>query len=225
MSLTVAGIHGETIDISSTTDTKHEMIIERIEPISKPDPEPEPLTDTENHLKQTIMKSQLFLNTAEALFKLDTPTDILHADGHDHQDHHHEDKKLILDCGYELMRRKGRRQELAVHPCVKVSISLVKITTFDGLVRELSKGFERLRLYGRNGKEDCEADEYLPRMLESDVYHKDPDMNCMWDIGWNENMFAFIEVDEVVRDVEKHLLNGLLDDITRELFFSSMSVS
>ncbi|GMN35512.1 hypothetical protein TIFTF001_005337 [Ficus carica] len=222
--LNVAGIHGETIDISSTPDTKHEMIIERIEPISKPDPEPEPLTETENHLKQTIIKSQLFLNTAEALFKLDTPTNILHADGHDHQDHHHEDKKLILDCGYELMRRKGRRQELAVHPCVKVSTSLVKITTFDGLVRELSKGFERLRLYGRNGKEDCEADEYLPRMLESDVYNKDPDMNCMWDIGWNENMFAFIEVDEVVRDVEKHLLNGLLDDITRELFFSSMSV-
>lgn len=176
----------------------------------------EPLTETENHLKQILIKSQLFLNTAEALFKLDIPIEVLNAGSHDHQDH--EDRKLILDCGYELMRRKGRKQELSLHPCVKISISFQKMTSFDELVKELNKDCDKLRSYGRNGVEDCEVDEYLPRILENDVFNKDPHVNCMWDLGWNEGMFAFIEVDEVVKDVEKHLLNGLLDDITTDLF-------
>ncbi|XP_062098448.1 uncharacterized protein LOC133804302 [Humulus lupulus] len=193
----------------------------------------EPLSESENQLKQILIKSQLFLNTAEALFKLDIPIEALDnsdinsggGGGHDYQDNiYNEDRKLILDCGYELMRRKGRKQEVALHPCVTVSISLVKITTFDWLVKQLSKDFEKLRSYGRNGVDDCEVDEYLPRMLESDVFNKDPYVNCMWDLGWNEGMFAFVEVDEVVRDVEKYLLNGVLDDITGDLLLHNMSV-
>ena len=116
------------------------------------------------------------------------------------------------------MRRRGRRQELAAHPCVKISISFVKIITFDGLVKQLHKDFEELKFYGRNGKEECEIEEYLPRMLEIDVFYKEPDLNCMWDLGWDKSMFAIIEVEEVIRDIEKHLLNGLLDDITVDLF-------
>uniref|UniRef100_A0A803NN07 DUF3741 domain-containing protein n=1 Tax=Cannabis sativa TaxID=3483 RepID=A0A803NN07_CANSA len=178
----------------------------------------EPLSESENQLKQILIKNQLFLNTAEALLKLHIPNNGDHDHGGDH-----EDKKLILDCGYELMRRIGRKHELALYPCC-VSISLVKITSFDWLVKQLSKDFEKLRSYGRNGVEDdCEVDEYLPRMLESDVlFNKDPHVNCMWDLGWNEDMFAFVEVDEVVRDVEKHLLNGVLDDITGDLFLQQM---
>lgn len=91
------------------------------------------------------------------------------------------------------------------------------VKTFEGLVKELHKDFEKLKFYGRRGTEVCEVEEYLPRMLEIDVHNKEPDLNCMWDLGWNETMFAPIEVDEVVRDVEVHLLNALLDDVTRDL--------
>ncbi|PON40485.1 hypothetical protein PanWU01x14_297270 [Parasponia andersonii] len=214
----VIGPHNEeTKEISFEPQLKQEKTIENIKPSEQR--LEEPLTETENHLKQILIKSQLFLNTAEALFKLDIPIDVLNAGGHDHDhQYHNEDRKLKLDCGYELMRRKGRKQELALHPCVKTAISFIMTTTFDGLVKQLTKDFDKLRSYGRNGAVDCEADhEYLPRMLESDVYNKDPHVNCMWDLGWNEGMFAFIEIDEVVRDVEKYLLNGLLDDITGDL--------
>lgn len=174
------------------------------------------LTDSENHLKKILIKSQLFLNTADALFKLDIPISILHASSHDYED---DDSKLILDCGYELMRRKGKRQEFAAHPCVNISLGFVKIKKFDELIQQLHKDFEKLKFYGRSGKQECDAGEYLPRMLQSDVYNSHPELSCMWDLGWNETMFAFIEVDEVVRDIEKDVLTGLVHEITRDLQF------
>ena len=51
-------------------------------------------------------------------------------------------------------------------------------------------------------------------MLEHDVYDRDPDMNCMWDLGWNDETVAFIEKYDVIRDTEKHILSVLLDEIT-----------
>ncbi|MBA0836937.1 hypothetical protein Goarm_009126 [Gossypium armourianum] len=43
---------------------------------------PEPLTESENHPNEILTKSGLFMNTAEALFKLN----ILHTNSHNHQD-------------------------------------------------------------------------------------------------------------------------------------------
>ncbi|KAK6256732.1 hypothetical protein QUC31_000191 [Theobroma cacao] len=176
---------------------------------------PEPLTESENQLKQILMKSQLFMNTAEALFKLNIPISILHANG---LDYHDQESKLVLDCGYEVMKRKGRRQELSVHPFLKVSITSKKAKSLDELVKQMCKDFDKLKLYGRDGREDSSFEDYLPKMLEADVYSKEPDVNCMWDLGWNCVIFAFLEKDDVIRDVEKYVLNGLLDEITRDLF-------
>lgn len=177
----------------------------------------EPLTESENRLKQIVIKSQLFINTAEALFKLDIPFGILHDSGRNcSQD---EDSKLTLDCGYEVMKRKGRRQELNVHPnCVKISISFIQTQSLDELVKQLHKDFENLKLYGRNGKLECEAEEYVPKMLESDMHNLEPDISCMWDMGWDETMFAILEVDEVIKDLERLVLSGLVDELTRDLF-------
>ncbi|XP_048331080.2 uncharacterized protein LOC107420177 isoform X1 [Ziziphus jujuba] len=207
--LNVTGTQEATMDISNPSQQKHQR--------STKSSKLELLTESENHLKQILVKSQLFLNTAEALFKLEISTGVLHYSGQGHQG---EDSKLTLECGYELMRRTGRRQELIVHPCAKVSISFIKIETFDELVKKLHKDFEKLKFYGRSGREECEVEEYLPRMLQIDVHNKEPDLNSMWDLGWNETMFAFIETDEIIKDVEMHVLNGLLDEITIDLFFN-----
>lgn len=173
------------------------------------------MTESENDLKQILVKSQVFLHTAEALFKLNMPYGILYAGGLDCQD---EDSKLILDCGYEVMKRKGRMQELSVHPFIKVSITTTKVRSLDELVKELYKDIGKLKLYGRNGNAEVAIEDYLPKMLELDVYNKDSDVNCMWDLSWNEMMFAFIEKDDVVRDVERSVLNGLVDEITTDLY-------
>ncbi|XWS25750.1 hypothetical protein CRYUN_Cryun27aG0094600 [Craigia yunnanensis] len=182
---------------------------------------PEPLTESENHLKQILMKSQIFMNTAEALFKLNIPISILHANGHDYHD---QESKLVLDCGYEVMKRKGRRLELSVHPFLKLSITSNKAKSLDDLVKQMCKDFDKLKLYGRDGKEDSPFEDYLPKMLEADINKKEPDLNCMWDLGWNCMMFAFLEKGDVIRDVEKYVLNGLLDEITIDLF-TGISVS
>ncbi|KAL3734147.1 hypothetical protein ACJRO7_023489 [Eucalyptus globulus] len=175
----------------------------------------EKMTECEKRLKHILMKSQLFLNTAEALFKLDSPTAFLHVG--DENSHVGDDDKLILDCGYEIMKRKGRKQELAVHPFMKISISFVRVETLDDLVQQLNQNFNQLKLHGRNGNPECEPEYYLPSMLELDVNVSDPDTNCMWDFGWNNAVFAFLEKDDVVRDVEKQVINGLIDEMTRDL--------
>ncbi|XP_050238863.1 uncharacterized protein LOC126688271 [Mercurialis annua] len=181
----------------------------------------EPLTESENHLKQILLKSQLFLNTAEALFKLNIPFDILNAKGG--QDHPDEESKLLLDCGYEVMKRKGKRKDLSVHPFVKINITCLMVRSLDNLIKELHNDLEKLKFYGRNHNAEPIVEDYLVKMLENDIYDKDPDVNCMWDFGWHEKKVICIEKDDVIRDVEKHLLNGLLDEVTIDLLlvFSS----
>ncbi|MBA0585697.1 hypothetical protein Gorai_016464 [Gossypium raimondii] len=184
---------------------------------------PQPLTESENHLKQILMKSQLFTNTTEALFKLDIPIGILHGNVHNYNE---QESKLLLDCGYEVMKRRGRRQELSAHPFLQVSISSStsnKAKSLYDLVKPMCKDFDKLKSYGREGKEDCSFEDYLSKMIEVDVNNKEADLNCMWELGWNCMMFA-LEKDDTVRDVEKYVLNGLLVGITRDLF-TPISVS
>ncbi|KAL6216142.1 hypothetical protein ACLB2K_009368 [Fragaria x ananassa] len=202
--------HEDTLDISPTVQLKQHK------PFNKR--KQEPLTESETHLKQIVIQSQLFLNTAEALFRLEIPIDILDANHEGNCTTQPQDTKLTLDCSYEIMKRKGKRQELGVHPCfVKVSISFVEVRNLDELVKELSRDIEKLRLYGKNGKVECEAEEYVPRMLEFDVNNREADLNCMWDLGWDVNVFGFVEVDEVVKDLEKLVVSGLIDELTRDL--------
>lgn len=173
----------------------------------------ETLSENETNLKKIFVKSQLFLNTAEALFKLKIPLNVLHdATGGNNYDQ--EDKNLILDCGFELMKRKGRFQELSVHPFVKVPISSSKVNSLENLIRQLSKELEKLRAYSRDSHTGSHVEDYV---LERDVHHKDPNLNSMWDMGWNDSMFAFIEKDDVMRDIEREVFSGLMEEITRDL--------
>ncbi|XP_019175273.1 PREDICTED: uncharacterized protein LOC109170562 [Ipomoea nil] len=172
---------------------------------------PEPLTESEKHLKETLIKSHLFLSTAEALLKLNLPISVLHATDHINQG---ADFKLTEDCGYEVLRRKARRQELSLHPCAKICISYTKVRSLDDLIKQLCRDFEKLSSYGW---ESCDSSEYFNNMLAKDMRNRDPDINCMWDFGWDETMFGFLEKDEIAKDVEKHLLKGLIDEITIDL--------
>lgn len=171
----------------------------------------QPLTESEKCLKLILVTSQSFVSTAEALFRLNFPDNILQGGDLEIQD---EGSKLILDCGYEVMKRKGIRQELKVHICSKISISTVKIRSLDDLVRQLSEDMEKLKFYGRKRSSQVDVEDYLPKMLEHDVYDKDPDIDCMWDLGWNNETYAFMEKYDVIRETEKHILSALLDEIT-----------
>lgn len=115
------------------------------------------------------------------------------------------------------MKRKGIRQELNNRPSTNISLRSNKIGSLDELIKQVHRDIEALRFYGKNGNLECELQDYLPKMLESDIYNQEPDLNSMWDLGWNEPTFVFLEREEVVRGVEKYVLSGLLDEVTRDL--------
>ncbi|EOA12911.1 hypothetical protein CARUB_v10025887mg [Capsella rubella] len=171
-------------------------------------------SENERILKKIFVKSQIFLDTAKALFKLNIPPSVYH-DAYVESNYYQEDKNLILDCGFELMKRKRRFQELSVHPFVKTPISSSRVNSLDHLIIQISKELEKLRAYGRDYYHiGSHVEDYV---LERDVHHKDPNLNSMWDMGWNDSMRAFIEKDDVMRDIEREVFSGLLDEITRDL--------
>ncbi|XP_043709532.1 uncharacterized protein LOC122658578 isoform X2 [Telopea speciosissima] len=172
------------------------------------------LKENENHLKQTLLRSQIFLNTAEALFGLLIPIDILHSSANTCKD---DDSKIVLDCCYEVMKRKGRRKELTYYPCVRISVRSVKLKSLDDLVKELQEDLEELKFINQDSGNENDTALYLHSMLERDIQNKNPDLNCMWDFGWSETMLGYFEKVEVIRDVEKFVLNGLIDEILEDI--------
>lgn len=185
----------------------------------------EPLTVPEKHFKESVIKNQLFLNTAEALFKLNIPISILHASDQNNQG---EDVKLMIDSGYEIMKRKAIRQELAYHPYARASIGYTKTRSLDDLIKQLCKDFDILKSYRGNGNmtDECSEADYLHNMIGKDMQNTNPDVNSLWDSGWSteQTMFSFLERDDVVKDVEKHLINGLINEITMDLLQIAISV-
>ncbi|XP_068654703.1 uncharacterized protein [Aristolochia californica] len=176
------------------------------------------LTEEESNLKQMLITSQHFLTAAVAFFKLHVPISILHASCHKEED---SESKLVLDSAYEIMKRKGRREELAFHPSVTMPIAPVKIKSLDDLVKELNKDLAHLKRGRESHGDDYDAARCLHKLLEREIESTNTDANCMWEFGWNCTMFAYIEKEEVIRDVEKHLLNRLIDDIIGDLLQTS----
>lgn len=174
-----------------------------------------PLTEDEMFLKQKLIKCHLFLNTAEALFKLNIPISILNYASE--QICEDKDSKIIQDCGYELLKRKGRRQEI-IYPSINKLVSYTNVRSLDDLVRQVHKDLEVLRSYGRSGKDEYDYVNRILEMLESDIYNKHPDLNSMWDFGWNEVMFPCAKMDEVVSNIEQLLLEELMNELINGCF-------
>ncbi|MCL7034695.1 hypothetical protein MKW94_004673 [Papaver nudicaule] len=197
-------------------------IIDVSKPLQEDSPKSEILGSppaNEDHLKQILLKSRVFLNAAVALFKLQIPVGSLHCSANKCQD---EDSKLLLDCAYESMRRKGKIRKLTYNPCISNSIGYKKVRCLDSLVKELHEDLETYK-YSANEHIEDEAS-HLHHLLQKDIENKNPVVNCMWDFEWNDTMFSCVEKEEVVRDVEKHVLNRLLDEITRDFLHSSVAI-
>ncbi|KAK4781966.1 hypothetical protein SAY86_016068 [Trapa natans] len=178
----------------------------------------EQLTESETQLKSILSKSRLFLDTSEALFKLNIPIGSLEATDEDFT-RGDEYNRLALDCAFEIMKRTGRIRELAFHPFAwKARTSFTNNNAdFDSVIRKLFKDFEGLRTHGREGPHDSEVEDYLPRMLELDIHMRNPETDCMWDSGWDTRMFVLLEKDEVVKDVERLMMYSLIDEMARDI--------
>ncbi|CAL9093536.1 unnamed protein product [Musa textilis] len=176
------------------------------------------LTKDEHLLMQCLINNQHFRNTAQEIFKIDIPVGVRQTSN---QACPKEENMLLLDCGYELLRRKGKRE---VTCAMTRPQAPGEVRYLDALVKELNDDLESLKFPKETTYNDDIA-EFLHMMLERDIENTKPDINCTWDIGWNSSMFASVEKDEIVRDMEKHVLNGLINELARELVDATINVS
>ncbi|KAF3775066.1 hypothetical protein EJ110_NYTH51409 [Nymphaea thermarum] len=163
----------------------------------------------ENQLKQILLSSPALLDAAKALFEIHVPTGILGASYLKGTKNHDQ----LLDCLHEILRRKGRREELGLHHSNKFS-KYPKILSLDDLVKGLNEDLNSLNDHGDNG---ClEPADYINKLIESDVQSSRPHTSCLWDVDWFEGLFAE-ERDRIAREVEKHILNELLKETAEQL--------
>uniref|UniRef100_A0A1D1Y332 DUF3741 domain-containing protein n=1 Tax=Anthurium amnicola TaxID=1678845 RepID=A0A1D1Y332_9ARAE len=177
------------------------------------------LTDDEKHLRKILANSQLFLSNAQTLFNIKIPVSLIPEGKTECQD---EQRKIALDSGFEVMRRKGRRQEISLLSTKEVSTATVRVRCMDDLIKELNNDLKSLEFSVLN--EDCvDTSEFLHKMLERDIHDSNPDVNCMWDFSWKSLKFVSAEKNEVAKDMEKHVLNGLINDIVKDILNVSIS--
>ncbi|KAL6504684.1 hypothetical protein OROHE_023442 [Orobanche hederae] len=181
------------------------------------------LTEPEKELKEIVIKSQMFLSTAVALFKLDIPVTFLHAAEQDYEAA--EKNKLVLNCAYEVMKRKARRHKNTYNLYTKTSTSRTKLRSLDDLIKQVCRDLETIKCYGDgNGSDECDVASRLYEMHEKDIHNKDPNVNSMWDFEWSDIMSSIPEKEDIVRDVERYMINGLLDEITKDLVVVLLTV-
>lgn len=167
-------------------------------------------TDTKScnqgtNLKALFLRSSSFLSQAEELFdlKLNGRT-MLHTSCCN--DPKTPNAKHLIDCAIELMKRK-------CHPDIQVCNSLflgyrsnTKIEiSVEKLVEEVCDDIDTLTSY-----QTIRGIDTLHAVLERDVWRKEVS-NGMWDLGW-KNGFSRSESEEVVNDIEKLILNGLIEE-------------
>lgn len=154
---------------------------------------------------------------AQALLKITIPGVVLQTSNKACQK---KENKVLLDCGYELLRRKGKRENIrAMEPLYSPGD-----VNIDALVKELNNDFESLKFSNESTVSDDNA-EFLYVLLERDIENRKPDINCMWDVGWSSIIVASLQKDEITRDLEKHVLSGLISELARELISTTTMVN
>ncbi|XP_058074331.1 uncharacterized protein LOC131223060 [Magnolia sinica] len=166
-------------------------------------------------LKQLLLSSRSFLNSAEELFDLHiNPNMFFQTNGVEGVGM--KSDRPLLDCANEFMTHKSRRVAHWSHPMAWVHMCGPKVdVTLDPLVDELVDGIENLRRCGKVG-DRAVGTNGLYSMLGRDLRCKGLVGNGVWDLGWLKG-FAVEDADQVVGEVEKHVLDVLIEEIVINL--------
>ncbi|OIT01637.1 PREDICTED: uncharacterized protein LOC109226544 [Nicotiana attenuata] len=159
--------------------------------------------------RHILLSNESFLSRAEELFDTDAwePTVWKTIS----VDNEMVENTLLLDCANELLEHKRFQCTLAVS---KNPIKMSKISvSFDKLVNEICDKIEVLRNYNNIAGHTLSVDT-LYALHERDIWCNGV-VSTTWDLGWR-NGFTLDEVEQVVTDIEKHLLSGIIDDVLTE---------
>ncbi|TYI71677.1 hypothetical protein E1A91_D07G005800v1 [Gossypium mustelinum] len=161
-------------------------------------------------LKALLLSCPAFLNHADYLFYLhvNLPTTSPKFDINEFTD---ANRRLFLDCANEIVRRISFPDSQPVHPPLLSVVGNAKTRiSLDHLLRETCDQVEALRNYSEVAGEDYPAGS-LYSMLERDLKHKEA-LSGIWDLGWKKG-FTVNDTIQVVDEIEKQLLNGLIEEI------------
>ncbi|KAK8660572.1 hypothetical protein V6N13_051494 [Hibiscus sabdariffa] len=119
--------------------------------------------------------------------------------------------RLSLDCTNEIIQLRSSPDLQLVHPRLSSVVGKAKShISVDHLLKGICDGIEALGSYGElAGKNCCTSSLYS--MLERDLKHKEV-LSGIWDWG-SGNGFSVNDTMQVVDDIEKQLLSGLIEEI------------
>ena len=161
-------------------------------------------------LKTLLLSSPAFLNHAEELFHLhvNVPKTSQKFGISDFTD---ANTRLSLDCANEIVRRRSFPDSQIVHPPLLTLVGNAKShISLDHLLKETCDGVEALRSYSELAGENYPTDS-LYAMLERDIKRSEV-LSGIWDLGWRKG-FSVDDKMQVVDDIEKQLLSGLIEEI------------
>ncbi|CAN4094377.1 unnamed protein product [Withania somnifera] len=164
--------------------------------------EKESLKATTRHI---LLSNESFLSRAEELFDTDAwePTvwKIISVNNE------MPNSTLVLDCANELLENKRSQYTLATSK-KPVNMSRLSIS-FDKLLNEICDAIEVLKSYTK-----VDGNNAIYAVHERDLSCSGM-VSTTWDLGWR-NAVSLNEVEQIVTDIEKRVLNGIIDDVLTE---------
>ncbi|KAL5210793.1 hypothetical protein ABZP36_006416 [Zizania latifolia] len=176
-------------------------------------------TENQFMLMKMLLKDQYLLETAKALVRIHVPVHAVNASADKWSE---KSDALFSDVAREVIRRKTKRAEAMVEASMTRTANL-KLQHLIDLIVELDGDIKSLNI-SKNSHRQGEDDtaENLQMTLYRDIQNNHPDSNSMWDLGLDRISDLPIERSEVVRDLEKNILSGIITDLARELIEASV---
>ncbi|MCD9637978.1 hypothetical protein HAX54_021583 [Datura stramonium] len=160
-------------------------------------------------IRHILLSNESFLSRAEELFDTDAwePTVWKTIS----VDNEMPNSTLVLDCANEFLENKRSHSALTLS---KSSINMSRVSiSFDELLKETCDAIEVLKSYTKVDGNSLSVDT-LYALHERDIWCNGV-VSTTWDLGWR-NAFTLDEVEQIVTDIEKHVLNGIIDDVLTE---------
>lgn len=155
--------------------------------------------------RHILLSNESFLSRAEELFDTDAwePTVWKTMSVNNEMPN----STLVLDCANELLENKRSQYtlEISKNP---VNMSRVFIS-FDKLLNEICDTIEVLKSYTK-----VDGNNTIYAVHERDLSCSGV-ISTTWDLGWR-NAVTLNEVEQIVTDIEKRVLNGIIDDVLTE---------
>lgn len=171
---------------------------------------------TENQLLLTemLLKDHYLLETAKAITGIHVPVSVVDVNTGKWLD---KSNQVLSDIGREVIRRKCKRTEAMVNVSM-TRTATPRLQTLDDLIRELDSDIQSLNIPKKPHQQSWDSTaEKLKMILLRDIQNTHSDANSMWDFGWSRMSDLPIEQNEVIKDLVKNILGGIITDVAREL--------